>query len=51
MASSKRQKPLKVTKVAGNAAINRRPLLKAIRSLNRSEKAGKKVRRWASGGK
>lgn len=41
----RRQKRLKVTDVLGNVAINRSPLRKAIQSVNRSEKASKKVRR------
>lgn len=42
-----RQKPLRVRNVAGNAAINRSPLRKAIQSLNRSAKAAEKVRKMA----
>ena len=48
---SPRQKPLRVRNVAGNAAINRSPLRKAIQSLNRSEKAAKTIRNMAKKGK
>lgn len=44
---SRRQKPLKVTSFFGLVAINRKPLKKAIQSVNRSAKASKKVRGMA----
>lgn len=44
-----RQKRLKITNVLGNVAINRKPLRKAIQSVNRSESASKKVRGLANG--
>lgn len=43
-----RQKPLKVTDILGLAAINRRPLRKAIQSVNRSKKASRKIRGMAN---
>lgn len=46
-----RQKRLKVTNVLGLVAVNRKPLRKAIQSVNRSEKASKKVRGMANGRK
>lgn len=46
-----RQKPLKITNVAGNVAINRKPLRRAIQSVNRSESATKKLLRLAKGKK
>lgn len=41
---TRRQERLKITDTGGNAAINRRPLRRAIQSVNRSEEASKKMR-------
>lgn len=43
----KRKRRLKITDVAGNAAINRRPLRRAIQSINRSPEASKQIRGMA----
>lgn len=45
--TKKRKKRLKITNVAGNVAINRSPLRRAIQSVNRSPEASKKVRGMA----
>lgn len=44
---TRRQRRLKLTDVAGNVGINRKPLKKAIQAVSRSEKASKKVRGMA----
>lgn len=41
------RKRLKVTDVAGNVGVNRKPISRAIKALNRSDKAAEQVRKMA----
>lgn len=44
-------KRLRVTNVAGNVAVNRSPISRAVKALLRSEKAAKQVKAMAKKGK